>query len=509
MDKTTDVHQNLLKIMLTERGDGVTSIKQRRHDLRSDDVSTLVKSSEHGQPKGTLEDSVSRNPSPEGVKAYENIWGDATGEKTHSKVGASSQQQNDSQNVASVSFASVLQAKTIKKVVKIKELRNDVSVEGAAVAIPYEAVEEVSARFANTLYGYFIGKRLAFRLVENYVQNTWAKYGLKRVHLHEDFFLFQFETKEGMDSVLENSPWLIRTVPLILNVWSPNTVLKKAEVKKAHVWVKLHHVPIVAYSEIGLSFITTQIGKPIMLDSYTSNMCVSSWGRSTYARALIKVSADKEIMESLIIAIPVVPKETIPTNTDDKGFVEVKKKKNKNKSRSQRPINGIRLTKPPPKMYYRRVEAGESSKASETQSKGTKVLISVNNSVVTVRNSFDVLDRAKKDDDVPPDIGNKREDVLNVSDSEVDEEIMVEECRGRATSDILNKGASTPVLEDSTASGANIDISMREFRDCVEDIEVMDVHRTGLQFTWNQKPKGTNGLLKKIDRIMANIAFNY
>ncbi|GJY80187.1 hypothetical protein Tco_0492938 [Tanacetum coccineum] len=32
-DKTTDLHQNLLKIMLTERGDGVTSIKRRRHDL--------------------------------------------------------------------------------------------------------------------------------------------------------------------------------------------------------------------------------------------------------------------------------------------------------------------------------------------------------------------------------------------------------------------------------------------------------------------------------------------
>ncbi|GJU15611.1 ribonuclease H-like domain-containing protein [Tanacetum coccineum] len=58
-DKTTDLHQNLLKIMLTERGDGVASIKRRRYDLRSDDVSTLVTPSEHGRPKGTLEDSVS------------------------------------------------------------------------------------------------------------------------------------------------------------------------------------------------------------------------------------------------------------------------------------------------------------------------------------------------------------------------------------------------------------------------------------------------------------------
>ncbi|GJV89562.1 retrovirus-related pol polyprotein from transposon TNT 1-94 [Tanacetum coccineum] len=44
--------------MLTEREDGIASIKQRRHDLRSDGVSTLVSPSEHGRPKGTLEDSV-------------------------------------------------------------------------------------------------------------------------------------------------------------------------------------------------------------------------------------------------------------------------------------------------------------------------------------------------------------------------------------------------------------------------------------------------------------------
>ncbi|GJW85327.1 hypothetical protein Tco_0158472 [Tanacetum coccineum] len=61
MDKTTDLHQNLLKIILTERGDGVASIKQRRHDLRSDGVSTLATPSEHGRPKGTLEDLVSRD----------------------------------------------------------------------------------------------------------------------------------------------------------------------------------------------------------------------------------------------------------------------------------------------------------------------------------------------------------------------------------------------------------------------------------------------------------------
>ncbi|GJT65696.1 zinc knuckle CX2CX4HX4C containing protein [Tanacetum coccineum] len=211
--------------------------------------------------------------------------------------------KNDGEAAAKISFASILQNQPSKKTVKITELYNNEVVEGGGVAMLLQW-KEVSSRFTNTLYGYFIGKRLAFPLVENNVKNTWAKYGLKRVMLDESFFLFQFKTKEGMESVIENGSWLIRNILLILNVWTPNTCLTKDEIKSAPVWVKLHHVPIVAYSEIGLSLIITQIGRPIMLDSYTSNMCLRSWGRNAYARALIEVSAEKQLMEEIVIAVP-------------------------------------------------------------------------------------------------------------------------------------------------------------------------------------------------------------
>nr|GEU44258.1 hypothetical protein [Tanacetum cinerariifolium] len=39
-------------------------------------------------------------------------------------------------------------------------------------------------------------------------------------------------------------------------------------------------------------------------------------------------------------------------------------------------------------------------------------------------------------------------------------------------------------------------------------MEVADVNYTGLHFTWNKKPKGSDGILKKIDRIMGNLQFN-
>ncbi|GJV84096.1 zinc finger, CCHC-type containing protein [Tanacetum coccineum] len=61
---------------------------------------------------------------------------------------------------------------------------------------------------------------------------------------------------------------------------------------------------------------------------------------------------------------------------------------------------------------------------------------------------------------------------------------------------------------DEKSTGTSyIDTELRDFQECVEDLELLDVNSTGLRFTWNQKPKGDDGILKKIDRIMANLEF--
>nr|GEW50943.1 hypothetical protein [Tanacetum cinerariifolium] len=415
-------------------------------------------------------------------------------------------------------------------IIKIKEMRNEVSVNGAAVTIPIEAVESVNARFVNTLYGYFIGDRLAFPLVENYVKNTWAKYGLKRIQLHEEFFLFQFNTKEGMESVLENGPWLIRHVPLLLNEWTANTILKKDEIKR---------VPI---------------GKPLMLDSYTSNMCLNSWGRSAYAWVLIEIAADFELMKSLIVAIPVgnkeghtfamidikyewtpprcaschifdhvsekcpkLPKVASSEKVIEEGFIEVKKKKTKTKKKSKKQVKGVRLNKPTLNLQYQRVDKGKSSKINngftnkESTDRGPIQ--------ITTKNSFSALSKETdinlKDKECVNADGQTpvESQFVNDSDEDVDEYTTMEE---PSKADSNNQGASTPTemdfnaplcVEDTSMGSSSLDVTMREFRDCVENMEVMDVQRTGLQYTWNQKPKGKDGILRKLNRVLANLKF--
>ncbi|GKA85885.1 zinc knuckle CX2CX4HX4C containing protein [Tanacetum coccineum] len=161
--------------------------------------------------------------------------------------------------------------------------------DGVNISIPRKVVEKVSTRFEHTLYGYFIGKRMAFPVVEYYARNNWAKHGLKRIMMNsKGFFFFKFDSRAGLEAVLEGGPWLIRKSPIILKKWSMDTRLLKEELTRIPIWVKLHDVPIQVFEEDGISLIATFIGKPVMLDSYTSSMCNDSWGRSSFARCLIE-----------------------------------------------------------------------------------------------------------------------------------------------------------------------------------------------------------------------------
>ncbi|GKA38532.1 zinc knuckle CX2CX4HX4C containing protein [Tanacetum coccineum] len=118
------------------------------------------------------------------------------------------------------------------------------------------------------------------------------------------FFFFKFDSRAGLEAVLEGGPWLIRKSPIILKKWSMDTRLLKEEITRISIWVKLHDVPIQVFEEDGISLIATFIGKLVMLDSYTSSMCIESWGRSSFARCLIEVNSAVDLMDVVTIGIP-------------------------------------------------------------------------------------------------------------------------------------------------------------------------------------------------------------
>nr|GFA82750.1 hypothetical protein [Tanacetum cinerariifolium] len=86
------------------------------------------------------------------------------------------------------------------------------------VVVPIESIRDISERFANMVYGFLLGKRVAYPVVTNYVRNTWGKYTL-----------------------------------------NPNVNILQEDVGNVLVWVKLHGIHVTAFSEDGLSAITTKL----------------------------------------------------------------------------------------------------------------------------------------------------------------------------------------------------------------------------------------------------------
>ncbi|GKA43347.1 retrovirus-related pol polyprotein from transposon TNT 1-94, partial [Tanacetum coccineum] len=127
---------------------------------------------------------------------------------------------------------------------------------GIDVIVLVDSIRAISERFANITYGFFVGKKVAYPVVANYVRNTWGKYGLVRSMFSSStrLFSFQFSSIDGLDAMLENGSWFIR------KKWHPNKNLLKEDVSTVLVWVKLHGVPVTAFSEDGLSAIATKLG---------------------------------------------------------------------------------------------------------------------------------------------------------------------------------------------------------------------------------------------------------
>ncbi|GJW40543.1 hypothetical protein Tco_0066388 [Tanacetum coccineum] len=140
-----------------------------------------------------------------------------------------------------VLFATLLKGETSQKSISFHTLLAP-DCNGADVAILKESVCVRNEWFCNTIYGFFLGKYVAYPVVENDVKNTWSKYNLIK--------------------------------------------------------------SMISTKEDGLSVIETKLDTPLMLDSSIAAMCIDSWGRSSYAIAIDELRADVELKDTIVVVVP-------------------------------------------------------------------------------------------------------------------------------------------------------------------------------------------------------------
>ncbi|GJS82036.1 putative reverse transcriptase domain, reverse transcriptase zinc-binding domain protein [Tanacetum coccineum] len=400
--------------------------------------------------------------------------------------------------------------------VNFRSLVNSEQVENSDCVLPVEHVIAAQNKFANSLICFFVGKKVAFQLVQNYVSNTWSKFGFQKVMCDDDdVYYFKFTSMTGLEQV------------------------------------KVHKVPVVAYSKDGLSLIATQIGKPIMFDAFTNAMCAEPWGRLGFARALIEVTTEIELKHEVTMVVPVVDgeghaMEKMEIKYDWKPLrqvggkedtITVKDKENDSdyESKVEEMVSEYDTTKGqalPHKTFLMFSMASwnirglnripKQSEVRQVMSENQLSVLSWSPMWISTRWSKDVVDvvvMAQTDQAVHAKVihradqkaicctfiyaGNDpRERRLLWADLSLHKRVV------RRLPWVLLGDFNVPLnMEDICTGFSSMNSAMCDFKDYVRSIEVMDIHNTGLHFTWNQKPRGRNGVLKKLDRIMGNLDF--
>ncbi|GJT90935.1 zinc knuckle CX2CX4HX4C containing protein [Tanacetum coccineum] len=114
-------------------------------------------------------------------------------------------------------------------------------------------VKEVSNKWELTIIGYFVGMKMGYREILGHLRRMWRMYDLDKIIVLENgLYYFKFSSEEGMQTVIENGPW-----------------------------------------------IASRLGTPIIMDRITTSMCDHSYRRASYARDLIEVDAIEGLVHSI------------------------------------------------------------------------------------------------------------------------------------------------------------------------------------------------------------------
>ncbi|KAJ9566332.1 LOW QUALITY PROTEIN: hypothetical protein OSB04_002298 [Centaurea solstitialis] len=173
------------------------------------------------------------------------------------------------------------------------------------IELPIDLAKKAAQTYNAMLFGYFVGPRLPFAIIQNYVKAAWGKFGFVDMMMNPNgFYFFKFNTKGGCDQVIEAGPLMIRGVPLFVSTWDPTLGLVKPEHTTCPLWVKLHNIPLVAFNMEGISRIAIALGVPKQVDACTASMCDNAWGRPGFAKVLVDIWAIGELKRELEVVIP-------------------------------------------------------------------------------------------------------------------------------------------------------------------------------------------------------------
>ncbi|KAF3499171.1 hypothetical protein F2Q69_00044231 [Brassica cretica] len=142
----------------------------------------------------------------------------------------------------------------------------------ASLQIPEEIFDEAELLWKSYVVGYFIGDAPHVGSIHATVNR-----------------IYQMRSR-----VIQRKYWHIADIPLVVNVWTPESALHPPDLSAMPLWVDLKGVPNNLYSHKGLKFLSRAVGQFVKLHPSTEK-CV----RLDVARALVEVNLHQPLVEKI------------------------------------------------------------------------------------------------------------------------------------------------------------------------------------------------------------------
>ncbi|GAV68564.1 DUF4283 domain-containing protein [Cephalotus follicularis] len=154
-------------------------------------------------------------------------------------------------------------------------------VNGVCIVEPPDEVFELGVKeWSNALVGYFVGKRIPFKIVKEHLEKKWRKWGGVSVITGDNgTFLFKFDNSAARDLVLSSSPWEVWGAYLALRRWEEDMSLSKDSLSSIPVWIKLSNVLSELWTNTSLSYVASALGVPLCMDAATTSSNRLSFAR--------------------------------------------------------------------------------------------------------------------------------------------------------------------------------------------------------------------------------------
>ncbi|WZZ70089.1 hypothetical protein YC2023_081459 [Brassica napus] len=159
----------------------------------------------------------------------------------------------------------------------------------AAIDIPEDIYTSSDPLWKNYVVGYFIGDAPHVGSIHATVNRIWTSPGVK-VKIDVQFIsktsvLFRIENEALQHKVLRRRYWHVTDVPLVINLWTPETAASPPDLSAMPLWVDLKSVPNYMFSHKGLKCLSSPVGKFVRLHPSTER-CT----RLDVARVLLEVN---------------------------------------------------------------------------------------------------------------------------------------------------------------------------------------------------------------------------